>query len=130
MGSNVDNNLNCYGNENDGNIGMNFQFMFSSFVDRKLTIYFFIWLLQVFSQFLYFLKCDLNWIIKWTNLNTMNSIVQISEYSCFFNDDDNNFMLVISLKPTKKINLYRFKILIFYRKLALHKNSTQIYYFD
>ena len=59
----------------------------------------------------------------------MNSIIQISEYSCFFNDDD-NFMLIILLKPAKQINLYRFKIHIFYRKLALHKNSAQIYYFD
>ena len=60
----------------------------------------------------------------------MNSIIQISESSCFFNDDDDNFMLVIWLKTTKQINLYQFKIHIFYRKLALHSNSTQIYYFN
>ena len=57
----------------------------------------------------------------------MNSIIEISESSCFFNDDD-NFILVILLKPTKLINLYRFKIHIFYRKLALDMNSAQIYY--
>ena len=59
----------------------------------------------------------------------MISIIQISESYYFFNDDD-DFILVISLKPTKHINLYRFKINIFYRKLALDMNSAQIYYFD
>ena len=46
----------------------------------------------------------------------------------FFNDN-NNFMLVILLKPAKYINLYQFKIHIFYRKLSLHKNFARIYYF-
>ena len=41
---NVDNNFNCYCNEYDNNVGMNFQFMFSSFMDRKLT---------TFSQFIF-----------------------------------------------------------------------------
>ena len=59
----------------------------------------------------------------------MNSIIQISESSCFFNEYD-NFMLVILLKPTKQINLYQFKIDIFYRKLALQVNVVHIYYFD
>ena len=59
----------------------------------------------------------------------MNLIIQISESSCFFNDDD-TFMLVISLKPNKQINLNQFKIDIFYRKIVVHSNSTQIYYFD
>ena len=40
LGSNVDNNFNCYSNENNGNVGIDFQFMFFSFVDRKLTTYF------------------------------------------------------------------------------------------
>ena len=31
LDSNVDNNFNCYSNDNDNNVGMNFQFMFSSF---------------------------------------------------------------------------------------------------
>ena len=38
--------------------------------------------------------------------------------------------MVISLKPIKQINLYRFKIHIFYRKLARHRNSAQIYHFN
>ena len=55
--------------------------------------------------------------------------MQMFKSSFFFNDDD-NFMLVISLKPTKQISLYPFKIHIFYKKLALHMNSAQIYYFN
>ena len=51
-----------------------------------------------------------------TNPNTLNSMIQVFESSCFFNDDD-NFML----KPTKQINLYRFKIHILDRKLALQQ---------
>ena len=39
-------------------------------------------------------------------------------------------MMIISLKPTKHTDLYQFKIHIFYRKLSLHSNSAQIYYFD
>ena len=39
-------------------------------------------------------------------------------------------MLVILLKPTKQINLYQFKIDIFYRKLALQGNVAHIYYFE
>ena len=109
--------------------GWIFNLCFCLFVDRKLTTYLLFDYCRSFCYLYFIFKCDLNWIIKWTNLNTMNSIIQISEYSWFFNDDD-NFMLVISLKPTKQINLYWFKIHIFYRKLALHKNSAQIYYFD
>ena len=59
----------------------------------------------------------------------MNLIIQIPESFCFLNDDD-NFMLVISLKSTKQINLYQFKIHIFYKKLTLNINYVLIYYFD
>ena len=39
--SNVNNNFNCYSNDNNNNIRIDFQFMYSSFVNGKLTIYFF-----------------------------------------------------------------------------------------
>ena len=61
LGSNVNNNFNCYSNENDGNVGIDFQFMFSSFVDRKLTTYFLLFDYCRYFHNLYFVfKCDLN----------------------------------------------------------------------
>ena len=106
--------------------GWIFNLCFWLFVDRKITIYFsYLIIACIFTIYILF---GLNWIIKWINLNTVNLIIHISEFSCFFNDDD-KFMLIISFETTKLINLYRFKIHIFYGKLALYWISAQIYYF-
>ena len=124
LGNNINNNFNCYSNDNDNNIRIDFEFMFSSFYWYKIN-----YLFLLFHYYKYFHNLyrffHLNWIIKWTNLNTMCSIIQISKSSCFFffNNND-NFILVISLKPTKQINLYPFIIHIFYKKLSLNKIST------
>jgi len=96
------------------------------FVDRKLIVYF--CYLIIASVFTIYILFNLNSIIKWINPNTLNSIIQASNFFYFFNDDD-NFIPVILLKPTKQINLYRFKIHIFYRKFKFHTNSAKKYYF-
>ena len=84
--------------------GWIFNLCFWLFVDRKLTIYFcYLIITGIFTVYILFLF-DLDWIIKWTNLNVVYLIIQISESSCFF-DDDNKLMLVISLKNAKQINL-------------------------
>ena len=98
------------------------------FIENQQLIFWNFIIMGIFTIYILFLFY-LNWIIKWTNFNTVNWIIQISEFSCFFYDG-NKFMLVISFETTKQINLYRFEIHIFYRKLALDMNSAQIYYFS
>ena len=106
-----------------------FNLCFLFFGDRKLITYFcYLMITGVFTTYILFVVFNLNWIIKWIDCNIVNSIIQVFESSYFFNDNY-NLILMILLKPTKYINLYWFKIYIFYRKLALHRNSTQIYYF-
>ena len=108
--------------------GWIFNLCFHLFVYRKWTTYFFnLIIIGVFIIYILFLF-DLNWIIKWINLNSVNLIIQISEFSFFFNDDD-IFMLVISFENTKQINLFRFKIHIFYRTLVLWQEFCTNYYF-
>ena len=55
--------------------GWIFNLCFRLFVDRKLTTYFFyLIIVGIFTIYILFLF-DLNWIIKWTNLNTVNLII-------------------------------------------------------
>ena len=56
LDSNVDINFNCYSNDNNGNVEMNFQFMFSSFVDiESITDFCYLIIVGVFTIYILFL---------------------------------------------------------------------------
>ena len=95
--------------------GWIFNLCFRLFVDRKLTTYFFyLIIVSIFTIYILFLF-DLNWIIKWTNLNTVNLIIQISEFSCFL-------MMMINLCWLFRLKLLNRQIYIDFKFIYFIEN--------